>query len=86
MRENYKNGELLIARSIWNVITTDPKSKKSRAPVPIIKQLAAKLVAHRQRQAGPVFPNGAGKAADPDSIVRRVILPVLEVCGQLQQT
>ena len=25
--ENYKDGELLIARSIWNGITTDPKSK-----------------------------------------------------------
>ena len=30
--ENHKDRELLIARSIWNGITTDPKSKKSRAP------------------------------------------------------
>jgi len=83
--ENYKDGELLIARSIWNGITTDPKSKKSKAPIPIIGKLAAKLAEHRKRQgnptAGPIFPNGARKAADPDSILRRMILPALDVCG-----
>jgi integrase len=45
--ENYRDGELLIARSIWNGITTDPKSRKSKAPIPIIPKLAAKLEAHR---------------------------------------
>jgi hypothetical protein len=79
--ENYKEGELLIARSIWNGITTDPKSK---APIPIIGKLAAKLAAHRARLGGPitgpVFPNSAKNAVDPDSIVRRMILPSLEVC------
>jgi integrase len=83
--ENYKDGEFLIARSIWNGIATDPKSKKSKAPVPIIGKLAAKLSEHRTRQgnpiSGPVFSNGAGKAADPDSYLRRIILPALEVCG-----
>jgi integrase len=28
----------------------------------------------------PIFPNGAGTAVDPDSLLRRVILPALEVC------
>lgn len=83
--ENYQNGELLIARSIWNGITTDPKSRKSKAPIPIIGKLAAKLEAHRaglgKPKTGPIFPNAAGNAADPDSYVRRVILPALEVCG-----
>jgi hypothetical protein len=82
--ENYENGELLIARSIWGGHTTAPKSKKSRAPVPIIKHLAAKLAEHRERQgnptAGPIFPNSIGKPADPDNIVDRVILPALDVC------
>jgi hypothetical protein len=41
--ENYREGELLIARSIWNGITTDPKSRKSKAPIPIIPKLATKL-------------------------------------------
>ena len=82
--ENYRDGELLIARSIWNGITTDPKSRKSKAPIPIIPKLAAKLEAHRARlgkpKTGPVFPNRAGNAVDPDSLLRRMILPALEVC------
>jgi len=83
--ENYKNGELLIARSIWNGITTDPKSRKSKAPIPIIGRLAARFAVHHARQnnpkAGPIFLNGACKAADPDSLLRRQILPALDVCG-----
>ena len=82
--ENYQDGELLIARSIWNGITSDPKSRKSKAPIPIIGKLAAKLEAHRLRQGnpkkGPIFPNGAGNALDPDSLLHRMILPALEVC------
>jgi len=69
---------------IWNGITTDPKSRKSKAPIPIIVQLAAKLEAHRARlgnpKTGPIFPNVPGKPADPDSLLRRVILPALGVC------
>jgi len=34
--ENYRNGELLIDRSVWNGIETEPKSKKGKAPIPII--------------------------------------------------
>jgi integrase len=83
--ENYGDGEMLIARSIWNGITTDPKGKHSKAPIPIIGKLAAKLAAHRSTlgnpATGPVFPNGAGKPVDPDSILRRIILPALDVCG-----
>jgi integrase len=82
--ENYSEGELLIARSIWNGITTDPKSRKSKAPIPIIPKLATKLEAHRtslgKPKVGPIFPNGAGKAIDPNSLLRRAILPALEVC------
>src|SRR5215831_16521176 len=83
--ENYQNGELLVARSIWNGITTDPKSRNSKAPIPIIGKLATLLEVHRTRlgepKTGPIFPNGAGKTADPDSILRRMILPALNVCG-----
>jgi integrase len=82
--ENYQDGELLIARSIWNGISTDPKSRKSKAPIPIIPKLAAKLAAHGERlgkpKTGPIFRNGAGNAVDPDSLLHRMILPALEVC------
>jgi len=56
--ENYQDGEMLIARSIWHGITTDPKSPKSKAPIPIIGNLATKLEAHRSRlgKPGPSSP------------------------------
>jgi integrase len=83
--ENYRDGELLIARSVWNGITTEPKSRKSKAPIPIIGKLATLLSLHRTRQgnpiAGPMFPNEAGKPLDPNNLLQRVILPALNVCG-----
>jgi len=82
--ENYKDGELLIARSIWNGITTDPKSKKSKAPIPIIGKLATKLAEHRKRQgrslsmeelltnstATRCFPSGAAGAHSEEGWLR----------------
>jgi integrase len=77
---------MMITRSIWNGIETEPKSRKSKAPIPIIGRLAAKLTLHRTRQgnpiAGPMFPNEAKKPMDPNNILTRVILPALGVCGK----
>jgi integrase len=82
--ENYRDGELLIARSIWNGIATDPKSRISKAPIPVVGKLAARLALHRARQgnpmAGPMFPNQTGKPLDPNNLLRRVIEPALNVC------
>jgi hypothetical protein len=62
-------------------ITTDPKSRKSKAPIRIVPKLATKLEVHRARlgkpRTGPIFPNEAGNATDPDSLLRGVILPRL---------
>jgi len=75
---------LLIARSNWNGIETEPKSRKGKAPIPIISKLAALLAAHRKREgnpiAGPIFRNEAGKGTDPNNVHQRVILPALNVC------
>ena len=38
------------------------------------------------RNKGPALPHGKGNAADPDSLVRRVILPALDVCGYCSKT
>src|SRR5205807_2121684 len=37
--DDYRNGEIQVSRSIWNGHETDPKTRKSRAPVPVIRQL-----------------------------------------------
>ena len=38
--EDYRDGEMHISRSIWNGRVTAPKTRKSRAPIPVIKQLS----------------------------------------------
>ena len=53
--------------------------------MPVIPKLAAILADHRKGQGNPIsgwmFPNGANKAADPNNILQRVILPASAVCG-----
>lgn len=82
--ENYRDGELYISRSIWNGRVSDPKTRKGRAPVPVIRQLADRLEMHRLRSgnpsAGPIFSNGVGNPLSLSSVVNRVILPALNRC------
>jgi integrase len=89
--ENYRDGELYVSRSIWNGRISDPKTRKGRAPVPVIRQLADRLEIHRLRcgspLVGPIFANAVGKPLALSSVVNRVILPALnrcEVCGKAE--
>ena len=62
--ENYRDAELFVARSIWSGKASDPKTRKGRAPVPVIRQLADRLEMHRLRSGSPekglIFANGRG--------------------------
>jgi len=82
--ENYRDGEMYVSRSIWNGRISDPKTRKGRAPVPVIRQLADRLEIHRLRcgspVAGPIFANALGKPLSLGSVVNRVILPALNRC------
>jgi integrase len=82
--ENYRDGEMYVSRSIWNGRIGEPKTRKGRAPVPVIRQLAERLELHRLRcgnpQVGPIFANAAGKPLALTSVVNRAILPVLNRC------
>ena len=82
--ENYNRGEMMIAASVWQGHATDPKSPKSKAAIPIIKRLGNRLDLHRMRlgnpESGPVFPNEAGRPADLNNMLNRLILPVLNRC------
>jgi len=94
--ENYRDGELFVSRSIWNGRVTDPKTRKGRAAVPVIKQLAERLEMHRLRskcvgdvrgnpktglpEAGPIFANSVGKPLALSSVVNRIIFPALNRC------
>jgi integrase len=82
--ENYRDGEIYVSRSIWNGRVSDPKTRKGRAPVPVIRQLAERFELHRLRcgnpQSGPIFANAAGKPLSLTSVVNRIILPALNRC------
>ena len=89
--ENYHGGEMYVSRSIWNGRISDPKTRKGRAPVPVIRQLADRLEIHRLRYGspvtGPIFANALGKPLALSSAVNRVILPALnrcESCGKAE--
>lgn len=88
--ENYRNGEVLISRSVWKTHVTEPKSRKSRASIPVIKCLAQRLERHRVRlgnpAAGPIFPNGIGRPMDMNTLLTRVVLPVLNRCALCEKS
>jgi hypothetical protein len=47
-------GWLNVTRSVWRNTVGDPKTAKSKAPVPVIPQLAQRLEAHRLKCGKPV--------------------------------
>jgi integrase len=83
--EDYDREQIMVMRSIWEAFTNDPKTKRSKSPVPIIPRLQAILAAHKlacgNPKSGPMFANGAGKPANLNNILNRKILPVLNRCG-----
>ncbi len=84
---------LSVRRSIWNSVENAPKTKRSAAPVPVVKQLADALEKHKLRIGKlaqpnlPIFQAGNGKPLNLDNLVRREIVPALtrcEVCGKAE--
>ena len=84
--ENFDGKELSITRSVWNKTVSEPKTRKSRAPIPVVKQLADALAAHKLR-AGilaqpslPIFQAGNGQPLILSNLANRVIIPALSPC------
>ena len=84
---DFDGKELSVRRSVWNGIENAPKTKKSRAPIPVVKQLADALEAHRQRAGKlahpdlPIFQAGNGKPMRLENLANRVIIPSLSLCA-----
>jgi integrase len=83
--EDYRDGQIYVSRSIWNGRVTEPKTRKGRAPVPVIPNLAKRLEMHRlsygNPKTGPMFPNAFGRPLALTSVVNRVIPPALNRCA-----
>lgn len=71
-----------VSQSIWHGIATEPKTAKSKAPVPIIGTLAKRLEEHRARsgspRSGPMFTNTLGKSLDLNELYKRTIKPIFQ--------
>ena len=91
--EDFDGKELSVKRSVWNSTVNEPKTRRSKAPIPVVRQLADALEAYKLRMGKlaqlnlPIFQAGNGKPLNLDNLVRRVIVPALTrcaVCGQAE--
>jgi integrase len=84
---NFDGKELSVTRSVWNSAVSEPKTRRSRSPIPVVKQLADALEAYKLRagvlaQPGlPIFQAGNGQPLNLDNLARRVIAPALSRCA-----
>ena len=75
----------MVNRSVWEGFTNEPKTKRSKASVPVIPRLAAILdrrrLARGNPSRGPMFANSKGNPANLNNTLNREILPGLNRCG-----
>src|SRR5947207_1933882 len=89
--ENFDGKELSVTRSVWNSTVNEPKTRRSRSPIPVVKQLADALETHKLRAGKlakptlPIFQAGNGRPLNLDNLVRRVISPALSRCAVCRQ-
>lgn len=83
--ECYDGRQIQVAKSVWRGKLKDPKSRASKAPVPVIAPLARRLDAYRVQCGSPatgwMFPNSAGKPRCLDELARVVIRPAFQKAG-----
>ena len=83
--ENYDGEHVLVSQSFWRGHRLDPKTRQSKAPVPVIAQLARRLDWHRRVSGSPanglMFPGPVGKPINLDALAADVIVPLLTKAG-----
>jgi|SRR5215469_16721767 len=80
----------MVNPSVWEGFTNEPKTKRSKAAVPVTPQLAAILERHRiscgKPSEGPMFANGKGNSANLNGTLNREVLPALNRCAICRKT
>src|SRR5208283_2790949 len=83
--EDYDGEQIRISQSYWRGHVQEPKTKKSKAPVPVIAQLAERLKVHHSLSGNPccglMFPGPTGAPINLDKLASDVIRPTLEKAG-----
>ena len=80
--ENYRQGAIWVTQSVWESIVDEPKTQKSKSPVPVIGPLATLLNRHREVQGNPqsgfAFGTRKGTALNLSNLAKRYIRPRLQ--------
>lgn len=66
----------------------EPKTRKSKAPVPVIAPLRKIIDAYQEqvgRDTGVMFASEKGTPLNLNNVLNRMILPVLNVCGSCRK-
>jgi integrase len=85
--DSFDGKELSVTQGVWNSTVSEPKTRRSRSPIPVVRQLADALDAHRLRMGVlaqpslPIFQAGNGKPLNLDNLARRVIAPAAKWHG-----
>jgi integrase len=83
--EDYDGEQIRISQSYWRGHMQEPKTKKSKAPVPVIAQLSERLNLHRVLKGNParglMFQSPEGKPLNLDALTADVIRPALKSQG-----
>ena len=83
--KNYDGEQVLISQSYWRGRAFEPKTRQSRAPVPVIAKLAKRLDCHRTLSGSPenglMFPGQAGKPINLDALAADIIVPPVTKAG-----
>jgi integrase len=71
-------------RSVWESVVNEPKTRKSKAPVPVIAPMQRLLDQFRLGRGNPatgsIFATMKGTPLSLNNVLNREILPVLNVC------
>jgi integrase len=82
---DYTGDEIRVMRSVWESVTNEPKTRKSKAPVPVISPLQRLLDQFRlslgNPASGPMFGTMKGTPLSLNNVLNRQILPALNVCA-----
>jgi integrase len=83
--EAHTGDEIRVMKSVWRTHAKGPKTRASKAPVPVVAQLARKLDEYREQcgspESGWMFPNSVANPRCLDDLARDVIRPTLEKAG-----
>jgi integrase len=88
--QDYSGGEIRVMRSVWESVVNEPKTRKSKAPVPCILPLQRLIDAYKLSRGnpsvGPIFATIKGTSLSLNNVLNRQILPMLNGCIHCQKS